>query len=362
MNTLVSFVVVLGVLIFVHELGHFLAAKLFRVKVLKFSLGFGPKVVGKVIGETEYLLSIFPLGGYVKMYGENPDEPEDSGVETDRSFASKPVWNRFFIILAGPLFNLLFSVLLFFIIFLFMGVPQNMDKGLQSTTIGSVGVGSPAERAGLKPGDVIIGIGDKVVNEWNDVLSTVKDSGGKELLFIVMRDQQKTTIAVIPAVDSVKNIFGEEVEQRFMIGIVKEELIENVPVGFFGALRAGFAQTWMFIYLTFMGIVKILQRVVPASELGGPILIAQLAGEQARAGWLNFLHFMGLLSVNLGILNLLPIPVLDGGHLVFLSIEAIRRKPMNEKAQIVAQQVGIALLGTLMIFVFYNDIIRMFTR
>ncbi len=362
MNTLVSFVVVLGVLIFVHELGHFLAAKLFGVKVLKFSLGFGPKVVGKVIGETEYLLSAFPLGGYVKMYGENPDEPADSADETGRSFADKPVWNRFFIILAGPLFNLLFSVFLFFIIFLFMGVPQNMDKDLRSTTIGSVSVDSPAARAGLKPGDVIIGIDDQVVHEWNDILSTVKDSGGKELHFVVLRDGQKKSIAVTPAVDSVKNIFGEEVEQRYMIGIVKEELIENVPVGILGAIKAGFAQTWMFIYLTFMGIIKILQRVVPASELGGPILIAQLAGEQARAGWLNFLHFMGLLSVNLGILNLLPIPVLDGGHLVFLSIEAIRRKPMNEKAQIIAQQFGMVLLGSLMIFVFYNDIIRMLTQ
>ena len=362
MNTLVSFIVVLGVLIFVHELGHFLFAKLFRVKVLKFSLGFGPKVLGKVIGETEYLLSAFPLGGYVKMYGENPEESPDSTAETERSFAHKPVWNRFFIILAGPLFNLLFSVFIFFVIFLVMGVPENMDKDLQSTTIGSVSLDSPASRAGLKAADVIIGIDDKVVNEWNDVLYTVKDSGGKELLFVVLRDGEEKSVAVSPALDSVKNIFGEEVEQRFMIGIIKEELIENVPVGFFGAIKAGILQTWMFIYLTFMGIVKIIQNVVPASELGGPILIAQLAGEQARAGWLNFAHFMGLLSVNLGILNLLPIPVLDGGHLVFLTIEAIRRKPMQEKAQIVAQQVGIALLGTLMLFVFYNDIIRMFSQ
>lgn len=362
MNTIVSFIVVLGVLIFVHELGHFLFAKLFGVKVLKFSLGFGPKVLGKVIGETEYLLSAFPLGGYVKMYGENPEEGPGDSDESDRSFACKPVWNRFFIILAGPLFNLLFAVFIFFLIFLVMGVPENMDKDLQSTTVGSVSQDSPASRAGFALGDVIVGIDDDLVSKWNDVLFTVKQSGGKELRFVVLRDGEKKTLAVTPAVDTVKNIFGEEVEQRFMIGIVKEELIENVPVGLFGALKAGILQTWLFIYLTFMGIIKIIQNVVPASELGGPILIAQLAGEQARAGWLNFAHFMGLLSVNLGILNLLPIPVLDGGHLVFLSIEAIRRKPMNERAQIVAQQVGIALLGTLMIFVFYNDILRMFTQ
>jgi regulator of sigma E protease len=209
---------------------------------------------------------------------------------------------------------------------------------------------------------VIIGIDDLRVNRWDDVLQTVKQSEGEELLFVVLRDRAEMSFPVTPQLDSVKNIFGEEVEQRFMIGIVKEEIVENVRVGPIRAVTSALSQTWMFIYLTFMGIVKILQNVVPASELGGPILIAQIAGEQARAGWLNFVHFMALLSVNLGILNLLPIPVLDGGHLVFLTIEAIRRKPMNEQAQIVAQQVGIALLGTLMIFVFYNDIIRIFTQ
>jgi regulator of sigma E protease len=361
MNTLVSFIVVLGVLIFVHELGHFLVAKLFRVKVLKFSLGFGPKLFGKVIGETEYLVSAFPLGGYVKMQGEHPDD-DTAESEEIRSFANKPVWNRFCIVLAGPLFNLLFSVFLFFLVFLFMGVPENADKDMVNTTIGRVSEDSPAEAAGLAPGDVIIGIDDLRVNRWDDVLQTVKQSEGEELLFVVLRDRAEMSFPVTPQLDSVKNIFGEEVEQRFMIGIVKEEIVENVRVGPIRAVTSALSQTWMFIYLTFMGIVKILQNVVPASELGGPILIAQIAGEQARAGWLNFVHFMALLSVNLGILNLLPIPVLDGGHLVFLTIEAIRRKPMNEQAQIVAQQVGIALLGTLMIFVFYNDIIRIFTQ
>ena len=128
----------------------------------------------------------------------------------------------------------------------------------------------------------------------------------------------------------------------------------------FRSLRDALSQTWMYIYLTVMGFIKIIQQVVPASEIGGPILIAQIAGEQMKAGWLNLIYFMGLLSVNLGILNLLPIPVLDGGHLVFLTIEGLRRKPLAERAQIIAQQVGIGLLGTLMVFVFYNDIVRLF--
>ena len=354
MNTLFSFIVVLGVLIFVHELGHFLFAKLFKVKVLKFSLGFGPKLFSKVVGETEYLVSVFPLGGYVKMFGENPDERDDDTRENERSFAAKPVWKRFFIVLAGPLFNLLFSVFLFFIIFLIMGIPDNRD----STVIGEVSPNLPAAEAGFLAEDTIIAIDDKAIQSWMDVLNAVSNSSGRELTFIVLRDREEQKIKVTPRLDSVKNIFGEEVEQRFMVGITKKERIEYDRVGPIKALQAGIWQTWMFIYLTFMGVVKIIQNVVPASELGGPILIAQLAGEQARAGWLNLAHFMGLLSVNLGILNLLPIPVLDGGHLVFLTIEGIRRKPLNERAQIIAQQVGIALLGTLMLFVFYNDIVR----
>jgi regulator of sigma E protease len=358
MNTFVSFIIVLGVLIFVHELGHFLFAKLFRVKVLKFSLGFGPKLFSRVVGETEYLISAFPLGGYVKMYGEQPEEKEDNPELADRSFAAKPVWNRFFIVLAGPLFNLLFSVFLFFLIFLVMGIPENRD----STTIGEVSPDSPAFQAGIIAEDTIVAIDGREIESWLDVLNAVSGSGGKELAFTVLRDGQERRITVKPALDSVKNLFGEEVEQRFMIGIIKKNIIEYDRVGPIRALTAAVWQTWMFIYLTFMGVVKIIQNVVPASELGGPILIAQLAGEQARAGWLNLAHFMGLLSVNLGILNLLPIPVLDGGHLVFLTIEAIRRKPLNERAQILAQQVGIALLGTLMLFVFYNDIVRIFSQ
>lgn len=357
MNTLVSFIVVLGILIFVHELGHFLFAKLFRVKVLKFSLGFGPKLISKTVGETEYLISAFPLGGYVKMLGENPDDvagEEESG----RSFAGKPVWNRFFIVLAGPLFNLLFSVFLFFMIFMIMGIPENRD----STAIGEVSADSPAMQAGIVAGDTIVAIDDTGIKSWMDVLHIVSTSEGKTLSFTVLRDSEELVIPVTPQMDIVTNVFGEEVEQRFMIGIVKKEIIGYDRVGPIKALQAGIWQTWMFIYLTFMGIVKIIQNVVPASELGGPILIAQLAGEQARAGWLNLAHFMGLLSVNLGILNLLPIPVLDGGHLVFLTFEAIWRKPVNERAQILAQQVGIALLGTLMLFVFYNDIVRIFSQ
>ncbi len=357
MNTAVSFIVCLGILIFVHELGHFLFAKLFKVRVLKFSLGFGPKVFSKVVGETEYQLSALPLGGYVKMFGENPDEQEEAGIlEKEASFAYKTVWQRFLIVLAGPVFNLLFSLVLFFFIFLFMGLPDSRD----TTKIGQVTPDSPAATAGVEVGDIILSINDQATDEWMDVLNLVKDSNGEALSFLVARGKENVSLVVTPSVQPVKNIFGEEVEQRFMIGIVRADELFYTPTGLVGAFKAACQQTWMYISLTVLGFVKLIQRVVPVSELGGPILIAQIAGKQMQAGWVNFLFFTGLISVNLGILNLLPIPVLDGGHLMFLSVEAIRRKPMSEKMQILAQQIGIAFLGVAMIFVFYNDLARIF--
>ncbi|MBU0946035.1 MAG: RIP metalloprotease RseP [Proteobacteria bacterium] len=354
MNTFVSFIIVLGILIFVHELGHFLFAKLFKVRVLKFSLGFGPKLFGRTIGETEYVISAFPLGGYVKMFGENPDEQEGAAAEKAASFAHKTVWERFIIVLAGPLFNLLFSVFLFFLIFFFVGLPDSLD----TTRVGHVNVDSPAAEAGIEAGDTILSINGQPTLQWMDVLNMVKDSNGKELILQVQRADKELQLVVTPSVDMVKSVFGEEVEQRYMIGIVKAEELFYTSTGVTGAFVAACSQTWMYISLTVMGFVKLAQGVVPVKELGGPILIAQIAGKQMQAGWINLAYFMGLLSVNLGILNLLPIPVLDGGHLMFLSVEAVRRKPMTEKIQIVAQQIGMACLGTLMIFVFYNDIAR----
>lgn len=356
MNTLFSFILVLGLLIFVHELGHFLFAKFFGIRVLKFSLGFGPKVMGKTFGETEYVISAFPLGGFVKMFGENPDEQQIEAEERAVSFAHKPVWQRFLVVFAGPLFNLLFAVVLFFMVFLFVGIPTSID----TTRIGKVNENSPAALAGMQVGDIILHIDDRETLGWMDVLEAVKNSQGNPIRVGIKRGRDRLTLEIVPAIDTVKNVFGEEVEQRFMIGIMKADDLTYEKTNFIGALKRAFLQTWMYISLTVMGFIKIIQQVVPASEIGGPILIAQIAGEQMRAGWLNLIYFMSLLSVNLGILNLLPIPVLDGGHLFFLSIEGLRRKPLNERAQIVAQQVGIGLLGTLMIFVFYNDIVRLF--
>ena len=360
MNTLISFAIVLGLLIFVHEFGHFLWAKFFGVKVLKFSLGFGPKLISRTYGETEYLISAFPLGGYVKMFGENPAELSEERLspgELKRSFATRPVWQRFIIVAGGPFFNLIFAMLLFTIIALVAGLPQPVE----TTTIGGVGQDTPAAAAGLQEGDTILAINGTMTKRWEDVSQLIKDSGGKEVVLTLQREGQTLDIAVTPRMETTRNIFGEEVGERYMVGIARSDDVIYEKVGFMKSLQAGISQTWSWMYLTVMGLVKIIQKVVPASELGGPILIAKIAGERMEAGWINFLYFMGVLSVNLGILNLLPIPILDGGHLVFFSVEAILRKPLNLRTMEILQQIGLVLLGTLMVFVFYNDLVRVFS-
>lgn len=357
MTTLLSFLLVLGVLIFVHELGHFLFAKAFGVRVLTFSLGFGTRVVGRQWGETEYLISAFPLGGYVKMYGEEPGA-EVAPEERERSFAHKPGWQRFLIVFAGPLFNMLFAVLLFFAMYAAVGLPEPVDSGV----IGTVQADSVAQRAGLLPGDTILAIDGERIASWLQISGLIRDSGGKKITLEVQRGGERLQIEVRPEVLPVHNFFGEEVERRYMIGIEPRQELHYVSVSLGTSMQAALVQTWYLSELTVQAIVKLIQRIVPASELGGPIRIAEIAGQQMAAGWLDFLSFMGLLSINLGILNLLPIPVLDGGHLVFLSLEMLRRRPLSERSMEISQRIGIALLGTLMIFVFYNDIVRLVQR
>jgi len=348
MNSVLAFVLVLGPLIFIHEFGHFICAKLFGIRVLKFSLGFGPKVVGRTRGETEYLISAFPLGGYVKMYGENPGE-EVAADQERFSFSHKATWQRFLVVLAGPLFNLLFAVLLFSTLFAVAGIYQPV----QEARIGVVTPGSPAEKAGLKANDLVISINGSAVAKWIEVSQLIKDNGGKPINMEIRRGKEQLSVIGQPQMEQQKNMFGEVIDTRYMLGIrVAEELVRVSPIV---AVHTGAQQTWALMKMTLLGIVKIIQKVVPASELGGPIRIAQVAGQQMQEGWLNLVHFAGLLSVSLGILNLFPIPILDGGHLVFFAVEAIRRKPLSVETRERLQMVGLILLVSLMLFVFYND-------
>lgn len=351
MLSLLSAIVVLGILIFVHELGHFIFAKLFKVGVEKFSLGFGPKIFGKKVGETEYLVSAFPLGGYVKMVGEGSDD-ELSEEDKGRSFIAKPPLQRIVIVAAGPIFNLIFAYLVFIVVFM-VGVPT------ATTKIGEIVKDKPAARAGLKVNDVVTAVNGKVVSKWNDLAKAILKSGGKPLDMTVKRGNVYVPVHVVPENRTYKNLLGETVTSP-VIGILasSEFVVENFGPG--ESFIKGSEQTWDMIKLTVLSLIKIVSRAIPLDTIGGPIMIAKLAGQQAASGLASFLAFMALLSVNLGILNLLPIPVLDGGHLFFYLWEFFFRKPVSMKTRELAQQIGLVLLIALMVLAFYNDIVRYF--
>lgn len=351
-TSVVSAIIVLGILVFVHELGHFLLAKKLGVGVITFSLGFGPKLIGRKIGETQYQVSIVPLGGFVKLIGENPEE-EIKEEDRHRSFSVQPIWKRAMIISAGPFFNFFLAIILFSTIN-FFGVPWIPPK------IGGISADLPAAKAGLQIGDVVQSINGESISKWDDLSKIIRGSNGKELTLQVKRDQETVEVKVTPQSSTVKNLFGEEVTV-FMIGITPTEEVIIRKVGPLTAIGTGFAQTWQGIRLTIVSIVKLIQGKIPAKTIGGPILIGQLAGEQAKRGLLSLTLFTAILSINLGLINLFPIPILDGGHFLFLGLEAVLRRPISIKKMEIAQQIGLVLIILLMLFAFYNDLFRIFS-
>ena len=351
-TSIISAIIVLGILVFVHELGHFLLAKRLGIGVITFSLGFGPRLIGRKWGETQYQIAAVPLGGFVKLVGENPEE-EVKEEDRHRSFSHAPIWKRAMIIGAGPFFNFFLAIVLFSAINLF-GIPYFPSK------IGEISSGLPAEKAGLRKGDLVLSINGEKVERWDDLSKTIRASKGQELTLQVKREEGTLDIKVIPQSSKTKNLFGEEV-QIYMIGIQPsdETIVEKVnPLV---AVGMGFTQTWGGIRLTVVSIWKLIERVIPAKTIGGPILIAQMAGEQAKRGLVSFALFMAILSINLGVINLFPIPILDGGHFLFLALEAILRKPVSIRKMEIAQQVGLVLIILLMVFAFYNDLLRLFS-
>ncbi len=347
-----AFIVVLGVLIFFHELGHFLVARFFGVGVEKFSLGFGPRIFGKKIGITDYRLSAIPLGGYVKMVGEDLDAEIDPS-EIPISFTHKHVLNRILIVAAGPAFNLLLAVIIFFWIFQINGL-YILKPGIAKVT-----PGSPAEMGGLKGKDLIVAIDGKAISSWEEMANTISESNGKSLSLTVQREGERVNLSVTPLLKPGKNIFGEDIE-RYVIGISASGETFEKRLNPLQATGESVVQTYEIMKLTIMSIVKLIQGAISTKTLGGPIMIAQMAGEQAKAGAGHLVFFIALISINLAVLNFLPIPVLDGGHLLFFFIEAIIGRPVNIKMREIAQQIGIFMLILLMLFVFYNDIARIF--
>ncbi|MBI4829485.1 MAG: RIP metalloprotease RseP [Nitrospinae bacterium] len=341
--------VVLGLLIVAHEFGHFIVARLCGVRVERFSIGFGPKLFGRKSGDTEYMLCAVPLGGYVKFYGDESEEEIDPKAAAE-SFLNQPVKKRLAIVAAGPLFNIGLAVLI-------AAVAAMAGLPTASRVIGEMVEGKPAALAGFKPGDRIDSVNGEPMESWGQIQRIISQSAGKELSIGILRDGsgEALTITVTPGTDTEKTIDGKEITVG-RIGVMPTTEITAYPPHV--ALYKGAEWTWNMVSLTVWSIGKMISREIPASEIAGPVGIMQLAGQQAQKGVTQLLLFVALISVNLGILNLLPIPVLDGGHILFYTIESVLGKPLNLRHQEIAQQVGIFLLLSLMVFAFYNDIMR----
>ena len=445
MTTVVSFVAVIGILILIHELGHFLVARWTGVGVERFSIGFGPVLLRWRGKETEYALSAIPMGGYVKMMGE--ESPLEGGAQPDydpaKAFALKPLWARFLIVFAGPGMNFVLAMVIFAIVLATQGRPvwpavvgrvtdgspaatvlrtgdvvtaingrpvvfwEDIDRALgesdgrplelrvqrgsseQTVTvtprvrtipdpifrephdvwdigagpkfipqITSVGAGSPAEKAGLRPGDTVIEIEGKPLYTTDDLLDAIRSRPGQALSLTVDREGRRITAVVTPEPVKETTPGGQETTVgKIQAGLApKADTYERYgPVE---AIRLGAVRTWDMTVLTIKGLWKLVSRQIASSNIGGPIQIATEAGRQAKEGTASLALFTAIISVNLAVLNLLPVPMLDGGHLLFFVIEAVLKRPLSVQKREAAQRVGFVLLMLLMVYALYNDLVR----
>lgn len=357
----VAVVLVLGGLIFFHELGHFAFARLFGMGVRTFSLGFGPRVWSRRYGKTDYCLSIVPLGGYVSLVGQGgieeelESDPNDERVFTPaEQFYRRPAWQRLLVIAAGPVANFILAWLIYSVLAFTHGASYLVPE------VGKAVADSPAAAAGFEPGDLIVRINGADISEWRQISEAVIASSGEPLSMTVLRGNEERTLRVVPRAAERTTVFGEKV-QSWQIGIVASNKLGHTELGFGASMRDGVSETWNMTRLTVEGIGKLFQRVVPLESVGGPILIAQTVGQQAQQGLTQVLLVAALISVNLGLLNLLPIPVLDGGHIAFLCFEMVFRRPVNLAVQEASARVGVFLLVGLMLFATWNDLLRLFS-
>ncbi len=332
-------ILALGIVIFIHELGHLLAAKVSGIGVYEFAVGMGPKVFSKTYRGTEYTLRAFPLGGFVKLAGM--DDEEGSEVNPNEMFQNKPISNRFLTISAGSIMNIILGFFLFFLIFSFNGVPQS------TSTIDKVFPDLPAANSGILPGDRVLSInGNSIENLKNDFLIPVQQSEGKELFLIIQRGGDNREVAISPKLGT---------NGRFVIGVQFGVIQEKI--GFFASISRSFTQTQLVIKQVFRTFSLLISGDVSVKDLAGPVGIFQWASFELKDSLWGFVGFIALISINLGLINLFPFPVLDGGHLVFLVIEAVIRKPLSPKLTGVINQLGAAVLIALMFFIIFNDVV-----
>lgn len=337
MLTLVSSVLIFGLLIFFHELGHYLVAKKTGIGVHEFAIGFGPRVLKWHGQDTIYSLRAFPLGGFVRLMGEDSDE-----VQHEQSFQNQPVWSRFAVIASGPVMNFALAVLLFSLIyFAFLGIPL-----YESPAIGDLLPGGVAQEVGFLPKDRLLEIDGVKVNDWHDVVTQINKNPEKEITVVFERDGRIESLTVTPRKDPQTGVG--------IIGITPE----TRRFALFPALAAGFSNTVGFVRFIFISLVQMITgRMAP--DVVGPVGIVKIVGEVARTGVVNLLSLAAIISVNLGLFNLLPIPALDGSRLMFLIVEAIRGKPVDPRKESFVHFVGFTVLILVMILVAYRDLVRL---
>ncbi len=352
--TIFTFIVVLGVLIFIHEFGHYITAKKSDILVEEFALGFGPKLISKKVGETVYSIRSIPLGGFCNMAGEFPADDEDMDEKErtiykkaegkNRLFHQKSAFKRFAVIFMGPVMNFLLAGFIFILIFSVFGVPVSTSN---EAVLGEIIPEKPAAEAGLQPNDKIISIDGTPVKSWKEMASLIKENSSEVIKIKFERNKKIQHVTIIPE-------YSKE-SGGGIIGIYPQLIRKNIP--FFESIKLGIFQTFRVIQFTIMGFVQMISKP-SASDIGGPIMIASIVGQAARVGILNVLNWTAIISINLGIINLLPFPALDGGRILFIVIEMIRGKAVDAKKENFVHLIGFAILIMLMIFIIYKDIMR----
>ena len=339
MLTVLACIFVFGILVTVHEFGHFITAKLTGMKVEEFSIGFGPNIYQRQEGETLYSLRMLPLGGYNKIAGMDPEDPED----LERGFNSKPVASRMLVILAGSLMNFILPVLIFFGIFLAYGmeVPQN------TPVLGQIVEGYPAAQSGIKEGDKDLSINGQPVSQWTDIRTRLADAGTKPVPFEIQRDKEKLTVTVTP-------VLNPETGKPF-IGVVSS--LKKVQLTPWQAAVSSVTATKNIIKNMYASLYHMVTGKTKA-ELSGPVGVAKMAGQVAHKGFDMLLQFTAMLSLNLAIINLLPLPALDGGHFLILLIEAVTGHKLGKTAMQNIQKVGVAMILAITIFATFKDLTR----
>ncbi|MEW6351424.1 MAG: RIP metalloprotease RseP [Thermodesulfobacteriota bacterium] len=351
LHSVLAFLVLLGILILVHEFGHFLVAKLVGVKVLKFSLGFPPALLKRKWGETEYAIGCIPLGGYVKLYGEDPESNDEiPPEEVHRTFTAKPLWARTAVVAAGPVSNYLLALVVICVGYL-AGWPVLAGE------VGRVLEGSPAMEAGLTKGDLVVEIDGHKVHDWDDMRALIEERPGKTIPIKVLRDEKEVTLQVTPQPSKEKDPFGNPLG-RIGVGPSGREL----QLGPGERLVEGCKFTFKLTGMVLSTLVKLAKFEVGSSAIGGPVAIAEASGRTLHNGVVDFIRFLCSISISLAIINLLPIPILDGGHLLFFFVEAVFRRPVIGRVREWATQAGFAIIIFLMGLAFYNDISKLVNK